>query len=115
MGTVPTTDRTERATFLACCGLAAAFVAVLTTLTVLSDSAVALKFETGSLPPGFDLGGAQAAMILSVASAVSALVLIGAGVVMRTTWATGMIALLGALAAPWYGLMAMVSLQLAFG
>jgi hypothetical protein len=115
METDPTTDRSNRANFLACCGLLAAFVAMLTTLTVPADSAFVLKFETGSLPEGFDLGGAQAAVILSLVFAVSALALMGAGVVVRTTWVSGMIALLGALAAPWYGLVAMVSLQLAFG
>ncbi|TRW77259.1 hypothetical protein FK535_26940 [Mycolicibacterium sp. 018/SC-01/001] len=102
------------AEFLSFCGLAAAVVAVFTVLSVFGDLSFADRFENGQWPAGFDASGAQAAMVLSVIAAVASVVLVSAGVVRRTTFATCAIALSTALIAPWYGMLAFTGLQLAF-
>ncbi|KMO72659.1 hypothetical protein EUA04_04340 [Mycolicibacterium obuense] len=102
------------AEFLSFCGLAAAVVAVFTVLSVFGDSSFADRFENGQWPAGFDTSGAQAAMVLSVIAAVASVLLVGIGVMRRTTSATGAIALVTALIAPWYGMLAFAGLQLAF-
>jgi hypothetical protein len=109
------TLRRERATFLSVCGLAAAFVAMITMWSVFTEDSFAVQFETGERLAGFDASGPQAAMVLSVVAATAAVVLVGAGMLNRATWVTGSIALFTALCAPWYAMAAMVALQLTFG
>lgn len=108
-------ERGGVAEILSTAGLVLAMLAAALTFTVLHESAFSLRFETGVIPAGFDPSGGQIAMVASLFAALAGSVLIGFGVIGRTTWYTGTVALVAALAAPVYGLLAFVSVLLAFG
>jgi len=107
-------SRRDEANVLAVLGLLALGVGYLAMFTVLGDTNYAVKFENGSLPPGFDPAGGQFAAIVTVGAALFAFAAIVGAASIRTTKLVAVIACLGVLAAAPYVPLALFTLGLAF-
>jgi hypothetical protein len=91
------------ANLLALVALFAFCVAFLAAWSVLSDSAFAVKFENGEVPPGTDVASAQTAVWISIGALVFGVASVVAAAVLRATRLVTTVFILTIAAAPIYG------------
>ncbi|TDZ82103.1 hypothetical protein DE4585_02632 [Mycobacteroides salmoniphilum] len=100
----------DKAALLSLLGTLAMIVAYAMSISVLTDTDMASKFENGTVPAGTDIAGIQTCVIGSVIAAVLSVVLATAGNVVHSNVFTKLVAVLAYLAA---GLFSMIFLLIA--